>query len=183
MLDLSIGSQMINTQMFSDPPDEIGGQMEKYFKKISAHTKKNSSLVFRRIATIGGNNKVRWIFKILFEMIGAQNFSLAYINVNHSDTPLLCLHLVKRSDELFTFLFHTVPAGGNVYAFLVNSPDVGQVALDYFNGLWERSQKLIEGRQINIRAITDLAKRYNLEDSDEYIKIKAKWEKQENYRL
>ena len=56
MLDLSIGSQMINTQMFSDPPDEIGGEMEKYFKKLSAHTKKNSSLVFRRIATIGGNN-------------------------------------------------------------------------------------------------------------------------------
>jgi hypothetical protein len=54
---------------------------------------------------------------------------------------------------------------------------VGQVALDYFNGLWDRSPKLIEGRQINIRAITDLAKRYNLEDSDEYIKIKSKWEK------
>jgi hypothetical protein len=88
MLELSIDSQMINTQMFSDPPDEIGGQMEKYFKKLSAHTKKNSSLVFRRIATIGGNNKVRWIFKILFEMIGTQNFSLAYINVNHSDTPV-----------------------------------------------------------------------------------------------
>ena len=59
---------------------------------------------------------------------------------------------------------------------------MGQIALDYFNGLWERSPKLMEGRQINIRAITDLAKRYNLEDSDEYIKIKAKWEKQKNYR-
>jgi len=113
-------------------------------------------------------------------MIGAQNFSLAYINVNHSDTPLLCLHLVKRSEELFTFLFHTVPAGGNVYAFLIKSPDVGQVALDYFNGLWERSQKLIEGRKINICAISDLAKRFKLEDSDEYIKIKAKWENKEN---
>lgn len=176
MMNLTISSQMVNTQMFSDPPDEISGQMEKYFNKITSYTKKNSSLIFRRIATVGEKNKVKWILKLLSEMIGIHNFSLAYINVNHKTTPLLCLHLVKKDEELFTFIFHTVPAGGNVYAFLIRSPDVGQVALDYFNGLWERAPKLMEGRQINKKAINELAEKYDLVDSKEYNILKDKME-------
>lgn len=96
MLGVTINSQLVNTLMFSDPPTEIGGQMENYFKKVGIHTRKNSTMIFRRIATLGDLRKVKWLMELLNEMVGTQNFSLGYIDVDHTRIPLLCLHLVER---------------------------------------------------------------------------------------
>jgi len=174
MIDVTIGSQAVCTQMFSDPPAEISVQMENYFRKVGAYTKRNPKMVFRRIVTLGNARKVKWIMELLSEMIGLQNFSLAYIDVDHKKTPLLCVHLVEKEGKLFTFIFHTIPATGNVYAFLIESSEVGKVVLDYYNGLWERSPKLMEGRQIYEDAIRKLAKQYGIENSQEYVKLKEK---------
>jgi len=177
MLEVTEGSQEVCTQMFSDPPDDIGGQMVKYFKKVENHIKKNSKMIFRRIVTLGDSRKVKWIMKLLSEMIGLHNFSLAYINVDHKRTPLLCVHLVEKEGKLFTFIFHTVYASGNVYAFLIESSEVGRVVLDYFNGLWAISPKLMEGRQIHEDEIRKLAEQYGVENSQEYANLKEKLDK------
>lgn len=171
---ITVGSQMVSTQMFSDPPTEISTEMEKYFKEVGSYTKKNPEMIFRRIATLGDSRKVRWLLKLISEMVGIENFSLAYIAIDHTTTPLLCLHIAERDGELFTFIFHTVPASGDICAFLIQSAEVGQVALDYYNGLWAKAPKLIEGRRININSIEELVKRYNLEDSEEYKNLKKK---------
>lgn len=174
MIETTAGSQMVSTQMFSDPPSEIGGQMESYFRKIGIYTRKNPRMVFRRIITLGDTCKVKWIMTMLDEMAGTQNFSLAYIEVNHKQIPLLCVHIVEKDGELFTSVFHTVPSSGNINAFLIRSREVGQVVLDYYNGLWEKSPKLMEGRNIHKKAIEELAERYGVEHSMEYVKLMNK---------
>lgn len=177
MTDISIGSQAISTLMFSDPPDVIGGQMENYFKKVGIYIRKTPTMIFRRISTLGDNRKIKWILEILNEMFETHNFSLAYINIDHKNTPLLCAHIIEKNKEFYTFVFHTVPASGNVCAFLIRNNEVGRVALDYFNGLWEKSPKLMEGKQINMKEVEELAKGFCIEDSKEYVKFKEKVEK------
>jgi len=179
MREVTIGSQAVCTQMFSDPPTEIGGEMEEYFKKVGDYIKRNDRVIFKRIATVGNDRKARWIMKLLSEVIGLHNFSLAYIDIDHRKTPLLCVHLVEKDGKFFTFIFHTVPPTGDVYAFLVESSEVGKVVLDYFNGLWERSPKLMEGRQIHEDEIKKLAEQYKIEDSQEYKELEKKLD---NYR-
>jgi hypothetical protein len=176
-LEVTIGSQIVNTQMFSDPPIEIGGQMENYFRKVAAYTRKNPKVIFRRIATLGDARKVKWLMELIFNMVGTQNFSLAYIDIDHTKTPLLCLHIVEKEKEFYTFVFHTVPASGNVCAFLIRSSEIGRVALDYFNALWERSPKLMQGKQINKNVIAELAKRYIIEDSKQFLLLDDKLKK------
>ena len=174
MIEVTVGSQSVSTQMFSDPPGEIGGLMEVYFRKVGAYTRKNQRTVFRRIATLGDSTKSCWLLEVLAEMYGAQNFSLAYIDLDHRVIPLLCLHLVEREGQIYSFLFHTIPPTGSICAFLVRSNDVGRVLLDYYNGLWERAPKLMEGKQINLAAIQEIADRCGFKGSPAYDKIIGK---------
>lgn len=174
MLEITVNSQMVCTQMFSDPPTEISEQMEKYFQEVESYIKRNPQMIFRRITTLGNERKVRWLMRLLYDMVGVQNFSLAFIEADHQKTPLLCVHLVQKEGRFFTFIFHTVPASGDIYAFLIQSSDVGRVVLDFYNGLWSRSLKLMEGRQLNKDTIRQLAESYRIENSPEYLELKGK---------
>ena len=51
LISTTIGSQCVRTQMFSEPPSEIGSPLVKYFKVTGNYIKKTPKMNFRSVFT------------------------------------------------------------------------------------------------------------------------------------
>lgn len=173
MIELGVNSPFIATLHYSDPPSLLGGRSDEYFRRLKAAIcRRTPGIVYRRVATASTPEKVRWLLKHVQELWDCPNFSLAYIDVDHRTTPLLCIEVGQDRGVHYTFSFSTVPTTGTVSAVLVRDDAVGQSALSAFERIWEKSYKLKEGNVVNEQAIQKLAEHYKLLESDEYRAIK-----------
>jgi hypothetical protein len=169
MIELGVNSPFVVTLHYSDPPSILGGRSNEYFEKLhEAVRQRPLEIVYRRVATLSSPEKAKWLLRTVHEMCDCANFSLGYVDVDHRQTPLLCLEVGQDRGVYYTFVFSTVPPAGTVSAVLVRDNAVGQAALAAFERIWENSQKLKEGLAINKHGIQELAQKQDILQSEEY---------------
>lgn len=175
MIELGVNSPFVATLHYSDPPALLGGRSDEYFRRLNASVRRRqTAMVYRRVATVSSPEKARWLLRTVRELRDCPNFSLSWIDVDHRTTPLLCMEVGQDSGVHYTFVFSTVPTGGAVSAVLVRDNAVGQAALSAFERIWDKSHKLMEGRAVNAAVIRQLAERFNLLQSDEFKELEQR---------
>ncbi len=167
----SLRSVEVSTQMFSDA--RLGRDMDTYFTRIHREVREKN-LPFRRMATTGSTEKVRWLFDLLVEMRSADSFSLGVIDVDHTKVPLNAFQICRRSDGNFAvFIFSSNIFEPGTHTCMITDRAFGDFAQRTYNRFWDSPStiKLKEGPRIYWDRIRDLAERYSATDSREYAEL------------
>lgn len=167
----SLRSVEVSTQMFSDV--RLGRDMDDYFSRIHEEIRK-TNLPFRRMATTGSLEKVRWLFDLLTEMASADSFSLGIIDVDHTRVPLNAFQICRRSDGNYAvFVFSSNIFEPGTHTCLITDRAFGEFAQRTYSKFWDSPStiKLKDGPRIHWDRIRELAERYGARESREYSEL------------
>lgn len=167
----SLRSLEVSTQMFSDA--KLGHDMDDYFSRIHREIR-TRNLPFRRMATTGSGEKVRWLLELLAEMHSADSFSLGVIDVDHTKVPLNAFQICRRSDGNFAvFVFSSNIFEPGTHTCLITDREFGKFAQRTYDKFWDSAStiKLKDGPRIYWDRIRELATRYGVEQSGEYVAL------------
>lgn len=172
LLEESSRSDEVRTQMVSPAPQQVGPHMVEYFRKMHERIRVQT-LPFWRLATVHEKQKVLWLFRSLIDLIDAENFSLAVMDLDHKEYSITSFQICRRGDNYSTFVF-----GGNVdepgeNICLIHDNKFGRVAERAFVRAWENSDWLKVGGHFELDNITKLATKYDLLTSDVYNQLVA----------
>ncbi len=169
MIELGVKSPFVDTLHYSDPPSILGGRSAEYFQRLHrAVSRRAAPMIYRRVATVSNPEKARWLLETVDELRDCQNFSLAFVDLDHQKFPLLCMEVGKDNGVYYTFFFTTVPPTGAVTAVLVRDNAVGEWARAEFERIWGGSHKLKEGAAIHRQTVREFAQLYDILQSKEY---------------
>lgn len=167
----SLRSVEVSTQMFSDA--RLGKDMDDYFTRIHRQVREKN-LPFRRMASTGSAEKVRWLFALLAEMRAADSFSLGVIDVDHTKVPMSAFQICRRADGNYAvFVFSSNIFEPGTHTCLVTDRAFGDFAQRTYDKFWDSSStiKLKDGPRFHWERIRELADRYDATRSDEYAEL------------
>jgi hypothetical protein len=167
----SLRSVEVSTQMFSDV--RLGRDMDDYFSRIHREVRQKN-LPFRRMASTGSAEKVRWLFALLSEMHEADSFSLGVIDVDHAKVPLNAFQICRRNDGNFAvFVFSSNIFEPGTHTCLITDRAFGEFAQRTYDRFWDSGStiRLKDGPKIHWDAIGELAERYGAKTSHEYAEL------------
>jgi hypothetical protein len=167
----SMHSVEVSTQMFSDP--KLGRDMDDYFSRIHRQVREKH-IPFRRMASTGSAEKVRWLFELLAEMHATDTFSLGVIDVDHTKVPMNAFQICRRNDgnySVFVFSSHIFEPG--THTCLISDRTFGEFAQRTYNRFWDSAStiKLKDGPRMHWDRIRELAERYDAAQSQEYTEL------------
>ncbi|HYK05123.1 MAG TPA: hypothetical protein VE974_25455 [Thermoanaerobaculia bacterium] len=167
----SLRSVEVSTQMFSDV--RLGRDMDDYFARIHREIRE-TNLPFRRMASTGSAEKVRWLFDLLAEMYSTDSFSLGVIDVDHTKVPLTAFQICRRGDGNYSvFIFSSNIFEPGTHTCLITDRAFGEFAQRTYNAFWDSAStiKLKDGPRIHWDRIRELANRYGAARTREYAEL------------
>ena len=167
----SLRSVEVSTQMFSDV--KLGRDMDDYFSRIHREIRAKK-LPFRRMASTGSVEKVRWLFALLAEMHSADSFSLGVIDVDHTKVPLNAFQICRRNDGNYSvFVFSSNIFEPGTHTCLITDRAFGEFAQRTYDRFWDSAStiKLKDGPRLHWDRIRALAESYGATTTDEYVAL------------
>lgn len=167
----SLRSVEVSTQMFSDV--RLGRDMDDYFSRIHREIREKN-LPFRRMASTGSAEKVRWLLDLLAQMHSADSFSLGIIDVDHTKVPLSAFQICRRNDGNYSvFIFSSNIFEPGTHTCLITDRAFGDFAQRTYNRFWDSAStiKLKDGPRMHWDRIRELADRYGATESKEFTNL------------
>lgn len=179
MQKLIVGCTNACVLNLSDPAD-YDGQFAEYFKSLRNYFRRRKCTIksYRRISSIGNQNKCRWAMRTALNFQKTPALSMYCLDVNPLKIPAMSYFLVERKGNYFIMFFHRIKGSGRMKSILIHDNNIGKFFLNEFDNLWDNlthnRRPALSNSQINFDYFKELAEQYNIEDCAEFCELRAK---------